>query len=96
MIAKFSNCGAHLSPASVLHLLGLTPNKCNRQGYWILRCPVHKEGKEIHPSLNIHQQDGHYRCHACGIKGSNIIEFYCVATGKPFAVAIKELLLARP
>ena len=79
------------SPADVLHRLGLKALKANTQGYLKLHCPFHKNGKELRPSLNLHQTTGHFRCHACGAKGGDILAFYMNVTGKSFINAAKEL-----
>jgi hypothetical protein len=79
------------NPIQILHQLGLPAEKTNAKGYFKLRCPFHKNGNEKNPSLNLHKTTGHYRCHACGAKGSNILAFYMNITGKSFATATKEL-----
>jgi DNA primase len=78
-------------PIAVLAKLGIKPGKANRGGFWVLRCPFHKDGKETHPSLNLQQVQGYYRCHACGAKGGNILSFYMGMTGKRFVDAAREL-----
>jgi DNA primase len=80
-------------PVQVLNILGIPPNKMNRQGYWILRCPFHKDGNEKNPSLNVHTTDGHYRCHTCGAKGGDIVSFYMKKTDKNFIRALNDLIL---
>ena len=76
----------------VLDLLGIKKTgKANRGGYWVLKCPFHNHGKESHPSLNLHQVTGHYRCHACGKKGGDILDFYMEMTSKNFKEAAIEL-----
>ncbi len=79
------------NPINVLHQLGFLTEKANSKGYLKLRCPFHKYGNEKAPSLNLHKTSGHYRCHACGAKGSNILTFYMNITGKSFVTAAKEL-----
>ncbi len=79
------------TPQSVLYRLGFNPKKTNHKGYLILQCPFHKNGKEHTPSLNMHSISGHYRCHACGAKGGDILAFYRDITGKSFIDAAKEL-----
>ncbi len=71
--------------------LGIKINKKNAQGYFVLQCPFHKNGKEKIPSLNLHSSNGYYKCHACGIKGGSIINFYIKVTGKSFKEAVKDL-----
>jgi len=78
-------------PIVVLDLLGIKTGKANSGGYWIIRCPEHKEGKEKEPSLNIHQVTGHYKCHACQVKGGDILAFYRMVTGKSFVEAAMSL-----
>jgi DNA primase len=78
-------------PIAVLKKLGVKPGKANSAGYWSLRCPVHKGGFEAVPSLNMQQITGHYRCHACGIKGGDALEFYRHATNKGFVESAKDL-----
>jgi hypothetical protein len=72
------------APHFVLKLLGIQPGRTNNRGYWRIRCPFHKQGKELNPSFNLHHGDGHYRCHACGVKGRDILDFYMCITGKKF------------
>lgn len=79
------------TPIAVLQQLGLPFGKANFKGYLKLPCPFHKDGAEKNPSLNLHQINGHYRCHACGVKGGNILAFYMSITGKKFKTAAKEL-----
>lgn len=79
------------NPIGVLHRLGFSVEKTNTKGYFTIRCPFHKDGNERTASLNLHQTTGHYRCHACGAKGNNILTFYMNITGKSFIAAAKEL-----
>jgi hypothetical protein len=78
-------------PMAVLKLLGINPKKNNPAGYMALCCPFHAGGQEKNPSLNLHVQDGHYRCHACGAKGGDILAFYMAVTGMKFSEAAKSL-----
>jgi hypothetical protein len=78
-------------PIAVLTKLGIKPGKANQGGFWSLRCPFHKNGKELKPSLNLQQVQGYYRCHACGAKGGDILSFYMDVTGKHFVAAAYEL-----
>jgi hypothetical protein len=79
------------SPITVLKMLGLKPGKANSSGYYPLGCPFHKNGQEQHPSLNVHEKKGNYKCHACLEKGGNILDFYMKVTGKGFVEAAKML-----
>lgn len=78
-------------PIQVLTMLGIHRGKINRKDYFVIICPFHKNGQEIHPSLNVHQDDGHYLCHACGERGGDILDFYMLATGFDFVTAAKRL-----
>ena len=79
-------------PNAVLQRLGITvTGKMNAGGFWVLRCPFHKEGKESRPSFNMHAIDGFYRCHACGIKGGDVLAFYMAITHKEFREAVIDL-----
>lgn len=78
-------------PITVLRQFNIKPGKINHRGYWQLRCPFHKNANESHPSFNLHHVDGHYRCHACGIKGRDILAFYMHKTGKRFIDAVIAL-----
>jgi DNA primase len=35
--------------------------------------------------------DGHFRCHACGARGGDIIALHMLVTGKSFIEAVHEL-----
>lgn len=80
-----------LEPVAVLNLLGIKIGKKNPAGYWILCCPFHAGGQEKNPSLSLHAGTGHYICHACGIKGGDILAFYMAVTGLKFPEAAKNL-----
>jgi DNA primase len=56
-----------------------------------IRCPVHKGGGEQTPSLNVSLIDGHFRCHACGVKGGDIISLHRLITGMGFIEAVRDL-----
>lgn len=59
---------------------------------WVqIRCPAHKGGDEQNPSLGISLTDGHFRCHACGAKGGDIIALHMLVTGKGFRDAVADL-----
>lgn len=79
------------NPTHVLSMLGFSVEKTNAKGYFNLRCPFHKDGNERTASLNLHKSTGHYRCHACGAKGGDILAFYMNVTGKSFVTSAKEL-----
>ena len=81
----------HLPTSFVLKMLHIKPVKLNSSGYYVLRCPFHKNGQEKNPSLNLHQMDGHFICHACGASGGNILDFYKRITRKSYAEAVKDL-----
>ena len=79
------------SPLSVLTTLGIKPASTNRAGYFIIRCPFHKNGQEKDPSMNVHSVSGHYRCYTCMEHGGDILAFYQKVTGKGFIEAAKAL-----
>ena len=79
-----------LYPIAILDKLGIKPGKANRGGYWILRCPYHKNGQEKKPSLHVHQIDGHFKCQSCGEKG-DIIKLYMTLANVTFCNAIRDL-----
>jgi DNA primase len=35
--------------------------------------------------------DGHFRCHACGVKGGDVIALHRLATGLGFVEAVHDL-----
>lgn len=78
-------------PISVLVRLGIKPGSANRAGYWLVKCPLHKGGKEQHASLSIHQVKGNFRCFACGAHGGDVLSLWMRHTGKPFKQAAMEL-----
>ena len=62
------------------------------RGEWAsIRCVVHKNGDEQHPSMRVSMVDGHFACHACGAKGGDIIALHRLATGLGFMDAVREL-----
>jgi hypothetical protein len=79
------------SPITVLKILGISPGRVNSKDYWSIKCPFHNNGQEKHPSLNLHQGTGHFKCHACGEKGGDILDFYMKFTGKGFVESAKIL-----
>jgi hypothetical protein len=56
-----------------------------------IRCPAHKGGDERHPSMSVSLADGHFRCHACGAKGGDLIALHRLRTGASFRQAVAEL-----
>lgn len=62
------------------------------RGEWAaICCPAHKGGAERNPSLRVSQIDGHYCCHACGVKGGDIVALHRLITGVSFLDAVREL-----
>ena len=81
------------APTKILDYLGI---KYHQKGEWLhVYCPFHKDGKERNPSLNLHAVSGHFRCHACGEKGGDIIAFHMAITGKRFIESARELVAWR-
>ncbi len=78
------------TPLQYLALRGLV--KGQPHGEWVtIVCPAHKGGGEKHPSMGVSLFDGHYRCHACGAKGGDIIALHRLITGKGFRNALRDL-----
>jgi hypothetical protein len=63
----------------------------HRSGWISIRCPVHKGGDEQHPSMRVSLADGHFKCHACGASGGDIIALHRLATGMGFLNAVADL-----
>ena len=62
------------------------------RGEWAsIRCPVHKGGDELHPSMRVSLVDGHFRCLACGARGGDLVALHRLATGLPFRAAVRDL-----
>ena len=62
------------------------------RGEWAsVRCPAHKRGNEQHASMRVSLSDGHFRCHACGAKGGDIVTLHRLATGLGFREAVAQL-----
>lgn len=78
-------------PVMVMFKLKISTGIPNAAGYWKIHCPFHKNGGEKNPSLNLHQVNGNFRCHACGAKGGDILAFYMQYTGTKFIDAAKQL-----
>ena len=78
------------SPIQYLTEQGLL--QTTARGNWAqIRCPAHKGGDESHPSMGVSLVDGHFKCHACGAKGGDIIALHRLVTGKGFRDSVAEL-----
>ena len=78
------------TPSQYLTERGLLKNKA--RGEWAaIICPAHKGGTEKKPSLRVSQIDGHYCCHACGLKGGDIVALHRLFTGMGFIEAVSDL-----
>jgi len=78
------------SPLTYLTERGALTTKA--RGEWAqIRCPVHKGGNEHNASLGVSLVDGHFRCHACGAKGGDIIALHRLTTGLGFREAVRDL-----
>ena len=78
------------SPLDYLSGNGLIKKYPN--GAWVLiTCPVHKNGAEKTPSMSINVNDGHFKCHACGIKGGDVVALHRLRTGLGFNDAVAVL-----
>lgn len=59
------------------------------KGEWVqVHCPFHEDQK---PSLSINMVQGHFKCHACGEKGCDIIAFHQKRYGFDFVTTVKAL-----
>ena len=62
------------------------------KGEWaLITCPSHNGGNEKNPSLSINTVDGHFRCHACGVKGRDILALHRLIKGLGFRDAVRDL-----
>lgn len=79
------------SPQQYLAMFGIkTAGK--PKGTWrLIKCPVHKGGQEKNPSMGFNLATGGFFCHACGVKGGDLIDFHRMRTGLNFIQTIKEL-----
>lgn len=78
------------TPARYLDSRGLLPTSV--RGPWAaIRCPSHKQGGEVNPSLRVSLEDGHFRCMACGVKGGDVLALHRLFTGSGFVEAAREL-----
>ena len=82
--------GSLPTPSQYLTERGLLKGKA--RGEWAaIICPAHKGGAEKNPSLRVSQIDGHYCCHACGVKGGDIVALHRLFTGMGFIEAVSDL-----
>jgi len=78
------------SPRQYLSGRGLL--KYEPKGEWaLICCPAHKGGEERNPSMGVSLIDGHFRCHACGAKGGDVIALHRLITGLGFRDAVRDL-----
>lgn len=79
-------------PGPLQYLTGRGLLKGKTRGEWIsIRCPVHKSGAEDNPSLRVSLADGHFKCHACGASGGDLIALHRLITGLGFLDAVRDL-----
>ena len=79
-------------PTSLQYLTERGLLKGKARGEWAaITCPSHKGGAEKNPSLNVSMIDGHFRCHACGVKGGDIVALPRLITGMGFVEAVRDL-----
>ena len=82
--------GSLPTPSQYLTERGLLKGKA--RGEWAaITCPAHKGGAEQNPSLRVSQIDGHYCCHACGVKGGDIVALHRLITGMGFLESVRDL-----
>ena len=76
-------------PDAVAYYQNRYPNEISASTGWVtVRCPFHNDKN---PSLSINLDSGGFCCHACGERGSNVIEFHRKLKGISFTEAAKEL-----
>lgn len=79
------------APAKLIEMLKIKWIK-NHKGYFMVVCPFHEDGTNQKKfSLHMHHEDGYFKCHECGEKGSNVLSFYMRVKGLDFTSAVKEL-----
>ena len=79
-------------PTSLQYLTERGLLKGKARGEWAaITCPSHKGGAEKNPSLNVSMIDGHFRCHACGVKGGDVVALHRLITGMGFVEAVRDL-----
>ncbi len=87
---KFIDRASLPTPLSYLTERGLLNGKA--RGEWAaIICPAHKGGAEQNPSLSVSLIDGHFRCHACGEKGGDVVALHRLITGMGFVEAVRDL-----
>jgi hypothetical protein len=78
------------TPLSYLVTHGLLVRKPRAE--WVaIRCPAHKGGTEMHPSLRVSLLDGHFKCHACDASGGDLVALHRLITGLGFRAAVDDL-----
>lgn len=78
------------SPLTYLTKWGLFSGR--PRGEWVsIRCPIHKGGNEVHPSMRVSLVDGHFRCWACGASGGDVVKLHMLASGQRFPQAVADL-----
>lgn len=79
-------------PAPLQYLTRRGMLKREPRGEWAaIPCPAHKGGEEKHPSMSVSLIDGHFRCHACGASGGDVVALHRLITGHGFLDAVREL-----
>jgi hypothetical protein len=79
-------------PAPLQYLTERGLLKSKSRGEWTsICCPVHKSGTESNPSMGVSLVDGHFRCHACGAAGGDIVALHRLITGLGFVDAVRDL-----
>jgi len=62
------------------------------RGEWAqIKCPAHKGGDERNASMGVSLVDGHFKCHACGAKGGDVVALHRLITGMGFREAVADL-----
>lgn len=74
------------SPESFWAAQGITFK--SRKGWLMAKCIFHDDN---HASLGIHTETGGFFCHACGVKGGDVLSAYRLLVNCDFVTAAKAL-----
>lgn len=73
-------------PETYFENRGLVPQ--GRGAWRMAQCPFHDD---THASLGVNVETGAFRCHACGAKGGDVLDFERQYTGHGFKQAAQDL-----
>ena len=75
-------------PAPIAYYSEVFPTLSKGKRWALVTCPFHDDRT---PSLSVNLSEGHFRCHACGAKGGDIIAFEMRRSGLSFKATLKRL-----